>query len=87
MAQLIKHRTRDPKTRGSNPARSTRKKMSEFFRVKRAVLTPRCRCAQPPCVYARIRLTRTRVKYPIVHVRVQWITEARKDPARTLMTR
>ena len=28
----------------------------EFFRVKKVVPT-RCRCAQPPCVYARIRKT------------------------------
>ena len=39
--------------------RSTRKTLSlsfEFFRVKKVVLT-RCRCAQPLCVYARIRKT------------------------------
>ena len=32
-----------------------RKKMWEFSRVKNAVLT-RCRCAQPLCAYARIRM-------------------------------
>ena len=31
------------------------KKHREFFRVKNVVLT-RCRRAQPPCVYARIKM-------------------------------
>ena len=44
MAQLVEHRTRDPKDEGSNPVRSTRK-MRVFFRVKNDVLT-RCLCAQ-----------------------------------------
>ena len=39
----------------SNPVRSTRKKLWEFFRVTDVVLTP-CRCAQPLCVYARIKM-------------------------------
>ena len=42
----IEHQTRDPKTWGSNPVRSTNK-ICEFFRVKNIVLT-RCRCAQQP---------------------------------------
>ena len=52
VVQFSERRTRDPKTRGSNPVRSTRKKKWEFVRVKNVVLT-RCRCAQPPCVCIR----------------------------------
>ena len=52
VAHLVERRTRDPKTRGSNPVRSTRT-ICEFFRVKNVVLTRcHCRCAQPLCVYA-----------------------------------
>ena len=41
------------------------------------------RCAQPPCVYARIR---THGNDPVVHVRFRWNTETNKDPACTLLT-
>ena len=51
VAQWLERRTQDPKARGSNPVRSTRN-ICKFFRVKNVVL-PRCRCAEPPCVYAR----------------------------------
>ena len=54
VAQLVERRTQDPKDRGSNHVRSTHKIVS-FFRVKNVVLA-RCRCAQPPCVHARIRM-------------------------------
>ena len=46
VAQLIERRSQDPKTRGSNPVRSTRKNC-EFSPVKNVVLT-RCLCAQTP---------------------------------------
>ena len=55
VAQWVERRTRDPKDQGSNPVGSTRKNC-EFFRVKNVVLTG-CRCALPPCVYARTRMT------------------------------
>ena len=52
VAQWVERRTRDPKTRGSNPVKSTRK-MCAIFRVKNVVLT-RCRCAQTPvCMRTR----------------------------------
>ena len=54
VAQLVERWTRDPKTRGSNAVRSTRKNC-EFFWVKNVVLT-HCRCAQLPCVYTRLRM-------------------------------
>ena len=65
MAQLVERWTRDPKNGGSNTVciRGTRK-ICEFFQAKNVVLT-RCRCAQPLCVYARIRMityTRYRVR-------------------------
>ena len=41
VAQLVERQAQDPKDRGSNPVRSTRK-TCEFFRVKNVVLT-RCR--------------------------------------------
>ena len=37
-------------------SRQEHKKNFEFFRVKKIVLT-RCRCVQPPCIYAHIRKT------------------------------
>ena len=53
--------------------------MRVFFRVKHVVLTRR-RCALPPCAYARIRMiTRTLKILYVVHVRVLWITETRKE--------
>ena len=55
---LVERRTRDPKTRGSNPIRSTRKICDSFSESKwkpPCVLTL-CRCVQPHCVYARIRM-------------------------------
>ena len=59
VVQLVERRNlnRNPKIGGSNPAsvRSTRIIYESFFRFKNVVLT-RCRCAQPPCVYARIRM-------------------------------
>ena len=45
----------NPKTRGSNPVRSTRKTFWEFFGVN--ILWTRCGCTQPPCVHARIKMT------------------------------
>ena len=54
VAQCLERQTRDPKDRDSNPIRSTRK-MCEFSRVKIVVLH-RCRCAQPPYVYAHTRM-------------------------------
>ena len=55
-----------------------RKKIFEFFRVKKAALT-RCRCAPTPCVstHAYDRPC-THVKEPTVHVRVRSITETPK---------
>ena len=40
------------------------------------------------CTYVRIRMITdpTHVKDPVVHVRVLWNTETRKDPACTLLT-
>ena len=54
VAQLVEYQTQDPKVRGSNPVRSTRKSCV-FFQVKNVVLT-RCLCDQPPCVHAHIRI-------------------------------
>ena len=53
LAQWLECWTGDPKVEGLNPVRSTKK---YFIRVKKVVLT-RCRCARPPCVYARIQKT------------------------------
>ena len=61
VAQLVERRTRDPKDRGSNPVRGTRKNC-EFFRVRNIVLT-RCRCVQPPCVYAHTRMITGYARY------------------------
>ena len=52
MAQLVVRRIRDPKTRGSNPVRSTRNNCESLYRVKHVVLT-RCPCVSNPCVYIR----------------------------------
>ena len=58
-----------------------KKNVWDFFRVKNTVLT-RCRCAQPPCAYRRMRLimysTHVKLKDPVVHVTVWWIMETRK---------
>ena len=54
VAQVVERWTRDPKTLGSNPVMITRK-MYEGFSESKIVLTL-CRCAQPPCVYSRIRM-------------------------------
>ena len=47
---MVESRTPDPKSRGSNPVRSTRNNSDFFLRVENVVLT-RCQCAQPQCVY------------------------------------
>ena len=52
VAQLVEHRTPDPKTRGSNPARRTRQICESFSSRVRNVLTRQC--AQPPCVYTHV---------------------------------
>ena len=55
--QLVERRPQDrmdSMTRGSNPILSTRKSC-EFFRVE-DVVPSHCKCVQPPCVYARIRM-------------------------------
>ena len=83
VAQSVERRTRDPKTGGSNPVRvrrSTRKNCDIFFR-KNVVLI-RCRCAQPRCAHARVRMIMYAL-YPVVHVRVGWIMKTRKVPACT----
>ena len=48
-------------------------------RVKKVVLTC-CQCAQPPCVYARIRkiVYAYNIKDPVVHVGVWWTMETHK---------
>ena len=71
LAQWLERWTGDPKVEGSNPVRSTRLKKqhdlrlwdsaAEFFRVKKVVLT-HCRCAKPPCVYARTPITKDHVR-------------------------
>ena len=50
---------------------------AEFFQVKTVVLT-RCRCSQPPCVYARIERPCAHVKDPVVLVGVWWIMKTQK---------
>ena len=57
-SKLVERRTQDSITSvtpRSNPVKSAGK-ICEFFGVKNVVLT-RCRRAQPPCVFARIRMT------------------------------
>ena len=51
----VEHRTRNPKTRGWNRRPERKKNCERFFRVKNVILT-RCRCVQPPCVYAGIQM-------------------------------
>ena len=55
-AQLVERRTRDPKIRGSNPVRSSLQDIFMSFSESKNIVLTRCRCAQPPCVYARIRM-------------------------------
>ena len=50
LAQWFERWTGDPKVKGSNPSGAQEEQ------VQKVVLT-RCRCAQPPCVYASIRKT------------------------------
>ena len=50
--------------------------MCEFFSQKRCADSLSV-CAQPPACTRMVICTH--VKYPVVHVRVQWITETRKD--------
>ena len=45
-------RSKDPRFK---PCQEHKKKLWELFRAKNVVLT-RCRCAQPACVYARVRM-------------------------------
>ena len=88
VAQLVECRTQDPKDPGSNPVtvRSTRN-ICEFFWVQNVVLT-HCQCAQPnPCVYTHSqKWSCTHVKDPVVHVRIRWISETRRDSACALLT-
>ena len=58
-----------------------------FFWVKNVVLT-RCWCALTPVsIYTHAwEWSRKHVKDPVVHVRVCWIMETRKDSAITLLT-
>ena len=87
VAQWVERRSRGRKTRGSNPVcvRSTRTICEGFSESKKFVLT-RCRCTQPHvCIRTHKNdRSRTRVKDPVVLVRVRWIAETRKDPACTL---
>ena len=55
LAQWLERWTGDPKVEGSNPVSSTRTLVG-FSESKKVVLT-RCRCAQTPCAYARVRKT------------------------------
>ena len=86
VAQLVERRTRDPKTRGSNPAcvRSTRKKCENFSESKLLC----CADSLSVCPNPRVCITRTHKKAHVctlrilvVHVRVWWVVETRKDPA------
>ena len=80
VAHLVERQNKHPMTRGSIPVKST---TCEFFRVKNVVMT-RCRCAQPPCICARIRMiTYACTLNPVVHVRVRWITETRTECTKT----
>ena len=70
VAQLVERRPRDPidsLTRDSNPVRSTRIKLWEFFRVKML-----CWLVGVPhtCVYTNAK-ERTHIKDHVVHVRVR----------------
>ena len=55
VAQLVEHRTRYPKTTGSNPGpvRSTRKNCESFLSQK-CCADSLLVCPTPPCVYARL---------------------------------
>ena len=58
VAQLVERLPQDPMdsmTGSSKPVRSAIQTMWFCFRVKNVALT-RCRCAQPPCVYTRIKM-------------------------------
>ena len=85
VAQLVERRTQHSMTsliRVRTPS-GAQEKCVHFFQSKMLC----CQCAQLPCVYkARIRIILTHVEDPVVHVRVRWITETRKDPACSLRT-
>ena len=76
VAQLVEHRTRDPKVNGSNPVKSTWKTLS-FSEPKG--LCWLAICVPNPCVYTHAYTSPcTHIKDPVVHVRVRWIMETQK---------
>ena len=86
VAQLVVCRAQDPKDRGSNPVRSTRK-ICEIFRVKNVVLTRLSVCPTPVCIRThKIDHVHTLKILWSLSLSVLWITETRKDPACTLLT-
>ena len=77
VAQLAERRIQNPKTLRIEPRQEHKNNLWVFFRVKSVVLYTHA------CVY-RIRTHKNdhvRTLNPVVHVRVGWSTEIRKDPA------
>ena len=71
LAQWLEHWTEDPKVKGSNPVRRTRK---TFLMSQKGCADSLSMCPTPVCI-SRIRKTCTHVNDPVVHVRVLWIME------------
>ena len=54
VAQLVQRIGLGSKSRGFESCPEHKKNFVRVFLSQNVVLTPRCRCAPPPCVYARI---------------------------------
>ena len=78
VTQLVECRNRDSMTPKVRTPCQEHKKMC--FSVKKILLTY-CRCAQPLCVNAHIRIKFADVKDPVVHVSVWWIYRNMKRPS------
>ena len=80
VAQWVQHGTRHSMTQVQTPL-GAQEKIKYFFQVKNVVLT-HSQCAQPPCVYARIRM----ITDPVINVRVWWIMELNTQKTSTHFT-
>ena len=75
VAQLVMHRTRDPKTRGSNPVSSTRKICERFFESK-SYPDSLSVCPTPVCILTHKNdHVYTHDKDPVLHVIVQLVMD------------
>ena len=75
-----------PEVRTPSEAQLAREQKYELFRVKKCCADSVSVCPTPVCIRTHKNDHARTLKDPVIHVRIRWITETRKDPKYTCRT-